>query len=241
MSDFRQNKKAIVHFLASPDWEEQFKRLLHYLPSRQIISPLFSALYSLKPEIRWHAVSCFGLAVTRLAQTDGLERCRVVMRRLTWNLNEESGGIGWGAPEALGEIMARHSTLAQEYHQILISYVLQLREADNFLDCLQLREGAYWGIARLSQVRPELLNPFASYLEEAIYREESPFILGCACLIQAHAPQLQWDLPGGIPLDRMRNMQDTIITLYWDKELWNVSLGELWQGAQQTANNDGSA
>jgi len=35
-----------------------------------------------------------------------------------WSLNDESGGIGWGAPEAMGAIMARHTGLADEYANI---------------------------------------------------------------------------------------------------------------------------
>jgi len=40
------------------------------------------------------------------------------MRRLMWNLNDESGGIGWGNPEAMGEILACHEALANEYAPI---------------------------------------------------------------------------------------------------------------------------
>jgi hypothetical protein len=53
-----------------------------------------------------------------------MESARVIIRRLIWNLNDESGGIGWGSPEAMGEIMAGHDRLAEEYHNILISYIM---------------------------------------------------------------------------------------------------------------------
>jgi len=52
-----------------------------------------------------------GRVVSSLAEKD-MESARVVMRRLMWNLNEESGGIGWGCPEAMGETMARSAPLA---------------------------------------------------------------------------------------------------------------------------------
>ena len=60
-----------------------------------------------------------GALVFSLAEQD-MESARVVMRRLMWNLNDESGGIGWGSPEAMGEIMARHSGLAEEYSKISV-------------------------------------------------------------------------------------------------------------------------
>ena len=60
-----------------------------------------------------------GEVVSKIAEND-LEFARIIMRRPMLNLNDESGGIGWGAPEAMGEIMARSEKLAEEYHKILI-------------------------------------------------------------------------------------------------------------------------
>ena len=54
-----------------------------------------------------------GAVVAHLAEKD-MESARVVMRRLMCSLNDESGGIGWGAPEAMGEIIASHEGLASE-------------------------------------------------------------------------------------------------------------------------------
>jgi hypothetical protein len=45
-----------------------------------------------------------GEVMAHLADKD-MESARVIMRRLMWSLNDESGGIGWGAPEAMGEIV----------------------------------------------------------------------------------------------------------------------------------------
>ena len=91
-----------------------------------------------------------GYAVDELARADR-EAARVVMRRLMWNLNDESGGIGWGVPEATGEIMARNPVLAEEYASILISY---LREDGNFLEMEPLQCGILWGLHRLNTCRP---------------------------------------------------------------------------------------
>jgi len=78
-----------------------------------------------------------------------------------WNLNDESGGIGWGSPEAMGEILASHETLAEEYALILISYA---REDGNFQEHEIMQRGVLWGIGRLSQVRPDLVKEAAPYL-----------------------------------------------------------------------------
>jgi len=71
------------------------------------------------------------------------------------SLTEESGGIGWGAPEAMGEIMARSEKLAEEYHKILISYTLG---GGNELDFEDLQKDVIAGLKRLSQVHPELVK-----------------------------------------------------------------------------------
>jgi HEAT repeat protein len=71
-----------------------------------------------------------------------------------WNLTEESGNIAWGAPEAMGEILARHEQLAKEFSHILVSYI---REDGNFLEHEPLQHGVVWGLGRLAEVRPERL------------------------------------------------------------------------------------
>lgn len=78
-----------------------------------------------------------------------------------WNLNDESGGIGWGSPEAMGEILTSQETLAKEYNQILISYV---RKDGNFQEHELMQRGVLWGIGRLSQVRPDLVKDAIPYL-----------------------------------------------------------------------------
>lgn len=130
------------------------------LPPRQVINPLFGLLYHGEDPVRWHAIVAMGAVTARLAEKD-MESGRVIMRRLMWNLNDESGGIGWGSPEAMGEIMACHERLAREYAAILISY---LNPDGNFLEHEGLQRGLLWGIGRLSHARPNLAKDAAPFL-----------------------------------------------------------------------------
>jgi hypothetical protein len=145
----RQLKRHLLDLLSKAPLEQTL-RALQQLPPRRVINPLFSFLLSTDPRVRWTAVTGFGAVVSRLADQD-MESARVVMRRLTWQLNDESGGIGWGCPEAMGEIVACHRGLAEEYAGVLVSYV---DEGGNFLEYEPLRRGALWGIARAAQARP---------------------------------------------------------------------------------------
>jgi hypothetical protein len=145
----RKLKKEILDLLGKDDFEKALESL-RCLPGRKAVNPLFSFLYHSDDLIRWHAVSAMGVVVSRLADTD-MESARIVMRRFLWNLNDESGGIGWGSPEAMGEIMARHGPLADEFSKLLRSYLLP---HGNFLEHPVLQRGVLWGLARLARRRP---------------------------------------------------------------------------------------
>lgn len=148
----RDIKRKVLALLAEQDFHSALDELLR-LPEERVVSPLFSALYSPDETLKWRAVMALGTVVRRLAERD-MEAARVVIRRLMWSLNEESGGIGWGAPEAMGEILASHEGLAQEFASMLFSY---LRADGNLLDYLPLQRGALWAVGRLAESRPELL------------------------------------------------------------------------------------
>ncbi len=155
----RQLKRKILALLGSDNFDQSLSELCQ-LPARQVINPLFSLLLSSDEQIRWRAITAMGAVVAKLAEKD-MESARVIMRRLMWSLNDESGGIGWGAPEAMGEIIASHEGLAKEYASILISYV---REDGNFLEYGPLQRCAVWGIGRAAQVRPRLVQDAVPHL-----------------------------------------------------------------------------
>ena len=155
----RQLKKETLELLSHKDFEKSLEKICQ-LPARKVVNPLFSFFYNSDELIRWRAVAAMGAVVSNLADHD-MESARVIMRRLIWNLNDESGGIGWGSPEAMGEIMARHERLAGEYHKILISYIMP---DGNYLEHEILQRGVLWGIGRLAHARPHLVKKFADLL-----------------------------------------------------------------------------
>jgi HEAT repeat protein len=156
---FRQLKQKIQVLLRQDNFKQAIDEILQ-IPGEQAINPLFSFFYSKEELIRWRAITAMGAVVEQMADLN-LESARIVMRRLMWNLNDESGGIGWGSPEAMGEIMARHDQLAKEYHRILISY---MDEKLNYLEYEPLQRGVLWAVGRLAHARPELLSGYAHLL-----------------------------------------------------------------------------
>ncbi|SDB41000.1 hypothetical protein SAMN05660653_01978 [Desulfonatronum thiosulfatophilum] len=171
MTDFKTLKKEFSSFLVQDDWLEKLSPYLG-LSQRKLLGPLFSLLLAPEPLLKWRAVSAFGVVTAHLAEQD-MESARVVMRRLMWNLNEESGAIGWGAPESMGETMARSPGLAREFHRVLISYGQEPVSGDgNYLDHAPLRWGAYWGMARLAEVQPELMKHAVPTIAELIAEDD---------------------------------------------------------------------
>jgi HEAT repeat protein len=150
----RKLKGRVLDLLKSRAFPENLDQLKG-VPARRILTAIFSNLCSQDDVVKWHAVTAMGILVADLANED-LESARNVVRRLMWSLNDESGGIGWGAPEALGEILARHEVLAREFAPILVSYV---RENGNFLEYHLLQRGVIWGLNRLAEARSHLLQP----------------------------------------------------------------------------------
>ena len=146
--------------LASDTAVEEIVEELGQIPARISVNPLFACFYDKSQRVKWRSVAAMGVIVSRLAEHE-MESARVIMRRLMWNLNDESGGIGWGSPEAMGEIMLQNDKIADEYSRILASYV---RRDQNYLEHPGLQRGAIWAVGRLAQRRPELLQDTADDL-----------------------------------------------------------------------------
>ncbi len=135
-------------------WSRAVVLLKEMGPPKPLVSPLRTFFMDGDELIRWRSISAFGLVVSWIAERE-IEEARIIMRQLMWTLNDESGGIGWGSPEAMGEAMALNPTLCSEYGKILLSYIW---EDGNFLEYDPLRLGALWGIMRSCQKQSEIMG-----------------------------------------------------------------------------------
>ena len=187
------------------------------LPARKAVGPLFSYLCSLDESVKWRSVTAMGTILADLAASD-LESARVVMRRFIWNLNDESGGIGWGCPESMAEAMARHEKLAAEYGCILLSYI---QPDGNYLEHEGLQRGVLWGVGRLAHRRPQCMQTAAGCLFPYM-RSPDPYLRGLA--VWAVGPMLNAETVrylqrlAGDPAELM---------LYRNEELTQYSVGHL--------------
>jgi hypothetical protein len=216
----RDLKKEIRRLLKSHDFPAALTAFDHMV-ERQAVNPLLSFFYDIDEVVRWHAITAFGRVLANLADKD-LESARVVMRRLIWNLNDESGGIGWGSPEAMGETMACQAVIARQYAHLLVSYI---NPDGNFLEHEVLQRGLLWGLGRLAHARPPSVKAAAPFLHpflkshDAIHRGLAAWGLGP--LMDATA----------IPLLKSLTDDRIDLTLYTDLQFQRCSVGGLARNA----------
>ncbi len=212
----RELKQLIVAHLRSDELGPALTQILQ-LPARRAVNPLFSLFCDRDPLLRWRAVTAMGAVAAALVEREP-ESARVVMRRCMWNLNEESGGIGWGCPEAMGESTARSELLAAEYGCILISY---LWPRGNFLEFSAIQPGVLWGVGRLGYARPPVLGEYAARINPFLTAEDAPR-RGLA----AWAAGAIGNAESVAPLTRLTE-DVALLDFYQEGRLSRVSVGEL--------------
>ena len=178
-----RNLKEKLTALFSNGVPEEMLAVVCRMPLRKVVNALFPFFYSKDPLHFWQAITAMGAVVSLLAEED-VESARVVMRRLMWNLNDESGGIGWGSAEAMGEIMARNDRMADEYACILVSYI---NPCGNYIDHPALQQGILWGLGRLAQDRPHLSAGASEFLVPFL-SSPNPSIRGLAARAASSLP-----------------------------------------------------
>ena len=225
----RAIKRQVLDLIAGPDLSA-IRAELSRLAAKDVINVLFSAICRQEEPLRWHAITCMGDAVARLADGN-MEEARIIMRRLLWSLNDESGGIGWGAPEAMAEIMCRQAGLAEEYVHLLISYMREdgeeICQDGNFLEHPLLQRGLLWGVTRLSRCRPDLLHArgagedIRQYLgaADAGTRGLAALAAGSLGLARCRAG-----------LERLRG-DESMLTVYQESGVRQTTVGELARAA----------
>jgi hypothetical protein len=152
-SRMRANKALVREALDAPDWRERLERLTADAP-QSFVGPLMSCL-ALGGTQAGRAAAALGACVAAIAE-QAPEEARGIMRRFMWQMNEDSGNLGWGVPESMAETLARSDLLAGEFWRVLFSYIRDTGREDNFVDHAPLRRSCYWAVGRVIRARPEL-------------------------------------------------------------------------------------
>jgi hypothetical protein len=140
----RISKEEVVALLE----EKNYRRLAGaIIQKRSNLRYLNRLLYEPGKLIRWRAIEAMGVVADMLADKDP-EAVRVILRSLLWTINDESGGIGWSAPECIGEIIHHRPELFADFASVVLSY------ADEHM----LRRGVLWAAGRMAQAQPGLIR-----------------------------------------------------------------------------------
>ena len=220
----RKLKKRVSVLLQAEDFAQGLHGIRR-LPPRQVVNPLFSFLCSIDERVKWRAITAMGKVTADLAASD-LESARIIMRRFIWQLNDESGGIGWGCPESMAEAMVQHEKLAEEFWCLLISYI---QPDGNYLEHPVLQRGVIWGVGRLAYNRPQYAQNAATFLLPYM-ESEDPILRGLAAW--AAGP-----IAGNETIPRLKKLisDQGHLNLYHDGQILPYSVGQLAQEALSAA------
>ena len=115
----------------------------------KLIRRILSRLYSRDPAVKWPAVAAIGL----VAAVDVMQekQARDLIKRLYWTLNDESGSVPFGVPEALGEIFANRPALIPANTPLFVSYLVH----KEMIQTGPILAGAIWAVGRIGVEDPE--------------------------------------------------------------------------------------
>jgi hypothetical protein len=140
-------KRTILSALGSNDLDAVVSLAIS---DRTVLSRLVRIAYDKDTLAGWRAIITVGLMARALVKTEP-ELLRENCRKLLWSLTDESGGIGWSAPELLGEIVSADPARFQDIVPLIASaYDV---EEDVF------RAGVLYALKRIAETAPELAAP----------------------------------------------------------------------------------
>jgi hypothetical protein len=132
---------------------------------------LISYLYNPDELICWRTIEALGKVSAAIAKSD-METIRVLIRRLFWTMNDESGSIGWNSPSAIGEILYNIPPLIDEFGRVLASF---LREEP-------FEKGAHWAMARILPLNNKLVYEYTNEFVKSL-DDKNPAIRGYSLMI----------------------------------------------------------
>jgi len=153
-------KQRLVQALESND-NETVRTLA--LQSRKMFSVLVRLAYDKTTLIGWRSIRATG-HVASLYVKNNYDFLRDAIRKLLWSLSDESGGIGWSAPEILGEIVSADPGKMSDVIP-LIADIFSMEER-------VFRPGVLYALKRIGETKPEAVVPFESLVMRGLLEQD---------------------------------------------------------------------
>jgi HEAT repeat protein len=177
---------------------------------RRAVTALNRLLFDGDELTRWRAVRGLG----EVAQEDPYLLDKVISR-LFYTMNDDSGSIGWMAPQALGAILVGDPDLVEDYFSIVITSM----ENEVF------RPGAVWAVGLVAEYRPDLVEEAGEQVLSRL-NDPSPEVRGTA----AWAMGRMRYTPARTGLTRLLNDQAEL-HFYEDDRVQSKNVAQLAQAA----------
>jgi len=144
----QEMKRAVLDALETNDFEA-IERLA--LRSRKVLSVLVRLAYDKETLVGWRAIVAAGYVASVYIRNNS-EFLRETVRKLLWSLTDESGGIGWSAPELLGEIVSADPKRLADIVP-LIAQVYSIEE-------VVFRPGVLYALRRIAETDTAAVRPY---------------------------------------------------------------------------------
>jgi HEAT repeat protein len=167
ISRSRKRKAEALEYLGSRDrdgiitWTRE---------NESALRTLFTLTFHHDETIRWRAIESIGIAVKEVGRVN-IEKVREFIRSMIWLMCDESGGIGWHAPQAIAETLYGVPSLLGEYGKLLPKYLIE----EPFI------KSAHFALVRISEMDREIIEDAADILVGSL-NDSDPAIRGCSII-----------------------------------------------------------
>ena len=134
--------------------------------NRKQLSKLIRLAYDKETLAGWRAIKAIGIAARAIVDQE-YSFLRETIRKLLWSLSDESGGIGWSAPEIIGEIVCADPERFQDIIPV-ISGIYDIEEE-------VFRPGILYALSRIAEERSDLIAPYKDLAVRAL-SDKNPLV-----------------------------------------------------------------
>jgi len=159
-------KQTIKELLLKRDFEQ-----IIFLCNKNVRAFKFlrSCLYDVDSRIYWPAIEAIAKLMQVWWQENKKEKVREFIRNLFWSMNDESGGIGWNAPQTIAQIIIHIPQLLEPYGSMMVVHAFEEPP---------LVKGGLWGIGRLGKRIKDSVSFFQNEIFSKVLKINEPETLG---------------------------------------------------------------
>lgn len=210
-------KKELKHALIAEDYGRVAELARE---DRRTFGKLVALAYNKDDLLCWRAIEAMGAAAGAVAP-ENQTAVRNVVQRILWSAREESGGMGWSAPELLAEI----AIAAPRYFPDIPPIIISLHSEDEEKVFLK---GVLRAIGRMGEAGITDIADSSVVVRESLAHED-PTVRGLAVWAALHAGVKAEDAISALASDEGE------LSIYEDGELVLTTVGAIAREAQAAA------